>query len=246
MRSSVSVGVAAGILLVLTIAAPAHADTITTSTVTATTAGDVTNPPYISSLIPLLPPGPVTFPLAVTAGSFGSPASTLSPGLPAAGCTRLVNSFAIAFSTPTLTVASEVQLGNYVNGAFVSASNFTYSGDGVASQPSLGVLVAELPASGTPQAGLLTLTYPTPVPIADMYQIVVMREGVWSIDSADFSVTDTCPDAAGGPTLAASGLDSGPLLAVAGTLLAGGLLALAAVRRRGAVARRKPASARSA
>ncbi|MCU1514776.1 MAG: hypothetical protein JWO10_1866 [Microbacteriaceae bacterium] len=245
MKKPVIIAAVAGILLAVGFAAPAQADTTTTTTVTAVTAGDITTAVYPFALQPMVPAGPVTFPLSFTVTSDDNfPSSLLFPGAAAAECTRAVSSFTMAFTI--VNGADSVgppssQVGLFLGGGDpdnFANSDFTYSGAGDAGI-SDGIVHILIPGSQAPQSGTVTLTYPAAVPVASLAQFVGFDEGDITITSASFSVTDTCADPIPAavpdpePELAATGYEVLPIgLGAAALLAAGVCFALTARRSR--------------
>jgi hypothetical protein len=244
MKKPVIIAAVAGILLAVGFAAPAQADTTTTSTVTTLTAGDVTTAVYPLAFPPMVAAGPVTLPASFTVSESDQfKSSSLSPGTPAADCTaRNVNSFTMAFTIVNGSIAgspTSSQVGLFLGGTeptFADASNFTYTGAGAAAVDG-GVINITIPASETPQSGTVTLTYPTPVAIASLVQLVGFFAGDITIDSASFSVTDTCADPIPAavpdpePQLASTGYEVLPIGLGATALLAAGVCFALTARR---------------
>lgn len=227
----------AGLALSVVAALPASA-AVVTSDVPAFEFVDLTNDTFVSGYyLPLVPAGPVVLPAAFAAEDEFA-ASGISAGPAAAGCTRVVNSATIEFTTEASDISSGFQIV-FATGApaeYLPGLTFDYEGDGEAELSFEDSIVnVSIPTSDAESTSSLTIVPATPGTDETVLSVLGAFAGAaGAITGASFNVTDTCPDAAA-PAAALPNMgaqDAAPLALVAvGALVVGGF-ALVATRRR--------------
>lgn len=239
-------GVLGACVLATVLVSPAQASTNNIPVVVVQALADVI---IIPDVPPIAPAGPVSFPLNFTVNTptadLGLTASRLVVPAPVEGCTRVVSSLTTAF---TVQAEAPVQIQFSILGSgppieLVPGTTSSYVGDGIELpfDPMMGLVLVGLEPSPTTQAGTATITFATPRDYRDVVGgfgvISGLLEGTpptnWTLESATYDVTDSCPDpvVAAPAALAATGTGDAPVGLAGTALLVVGALVMAMSRR---------------
>ena len=225
MNSLAAASLAAALCLALAGSVPAHADTVTTTTIPGATAVDITPANAWDgrfSYVPIVPAGPIAFPREVDSLAYWPSeirdGSYFVAAAPEPGCTRLVNSISVSLTLHPVQVGLEdvaesiaFTLAPVIDGQYNRDASFSWEGPGGTYGYTWGV-ATDQDSDEVYRSGTATLALATPVDYATLHTFVGMNGTVpstWTLHGASFNVTDTCPGAGTAPAITSANPPAG-------------------------------------